>query len=93
VLFRSCTVIKTPYVEKIGTDQNWLEKLLNKNKRLKKWFKALTFLRGMKQLRKAAFSATYKTLWCAGPSIEHVKEIKPLASIIVELEKGFSHGE
>jgi nitronate monooxygenase len=88
-----CTVIKTPYVEKIGTDQNWLEKLLNKNKRLKKWFKALTFLRGMKQLRKAAFSATYKTLWCAGPSIEHVKEIKPLASIIVELEKGFSHGE
>jgi len=28
-----CTVIKTPYVEKIGTQQNWLERLLNKNKR------------------------------------------------------------
>ncbi len=83
-----CTVIKTPYVEKIGTEQNWLEKILNKNKRLKKWFKALTFLRGMKKLRKAAFSATYKTLWCAGPSIEHVKAIRPLQDVIIELKAG-----
>src|SRR5690554_3249194 len=53
-----CTVIKTPYVEKIGTEQNWLEIILNKNRRLKKWFKAFTFVRGMKRLQKAAFSAT-----------------------------------
>ncbi len=37
-----CTVINTPYVEKIGTSQNFLERLLNKNKKLKKWFKAIT---------------------------------------------------
>tara|TARA_B100000508_G_scaffold141026_1_gene145273 strand:- start:46944 stop:47927 length:984 start_codon:yes stop_codon:yes gene_type:complete len=80
-----CTVIKTPYVEKIGTKQNWLERLLNKNKKLKKWFKALTFMKGMKSLRKAAFSATYKTLWCAGPSIEHVKSVRPIKAIIEEL--------
>lgn len=84
-----CTVIKTPYVEKIGTDQNWLERLLNKNKRLKKWFKALTFMKGMKQLRNAAFSATYKTLWCAGPSIQHVKEIRSISEIIESLKPGF----
>jgi nitronate monooxygenase len=80
-----CTVIKTPYVEKIGTDQNWLERILNKNKKLKKWFKALTFMKGMKSLRKAAFGATYKTLWCAGPSIQHVKSIRPIKEIIEEL--------
>lgn len=80
-----CTVIKTPYVEKVGTKQNWLERTLNKNKRLKKWFKALTFVKGMKALRKAAFSATYKTMWCAGPSIEFVKEVKPLGKIIEQL--------
>jgi nitronate monooxygenase len=84
-----CTVIKTPYVEKVGTKQNWLERTLNKNKRLKKWFKALTFVRGMKALRKAAFSATYKTMWCAGPSIEHVKEIRPLGAIIEQLVKEY----
>lgn len=86
-----CTVIKTPYVEKIGTEQNWLERFLNKNKRMKKWAKAITFMRGMKKLRNAAFSATYKTLWCAGPSIENVKSIRSIKEIIDELKPGFQN--
>lgn len=85
-----CTVINTPYVQKLGTQQNWLERLLNKNKRLKKWMKALTFIKGMKSLRKAAFGATYKTMWCAGPSIEHVKEVKPLGAIIHQLIREYA---
>ena len=80
-----CTVINTPYVQQIGTQQSWLEKLLNKNKRLKKWFKAFTFFKGMKKLQKAAFSATYKTVWCAGPTIEYVKAIKPVSEIVKTL--------
>jgi nitronate monooxygenase len=80
-----CTVIRTPYVKEIGTKQNALERFLNKNKRLKKWVKALTFYRGMQSLKKAAFGATYKTVWCAGPSIEHVKSIRPVKQIIREL--------
>lgn len=83
-----CTVINTPYVKKIGTQQNGLEKFLNKRKKLKKWFKALTFWRGMKKLREAAFSATYKTVWCAGPSIEHVKSIRPVSEIVKDLTHG-----
>lgn len=80
-----CTIIKTPYVEKVGTEQNWLEALMNKNKSLKKFAKMLTFWKGMKGLEKAAFSATYKTLWCAGTTIEHVKEIRPLGRVVQEL--------
>lgn len=76
-----CTVINTDYVKKIGTQQNWLENLLNKNKQLKKWTKMLTFYKGMKMLEKAAFSATYQTMWCAGPSIEYVKAIRPVKEI------------
>lgn len=83
-----CTVINTPYVKQIGTDQNFIEKILNKNKRLKKWFKALTFYNGMKKLNNAAFSATYKTVWCAGPSIEEVKSIRPIAEIVEDLVNG-----
>ena len=30
-----CTVINTPYVQKIGTQQNAIERILSKNKRLK----------------------------------------------------------
>jgi nitronate monooxygenase len=84
-----CTVINTPYVQKVGISQNWLERILNKNRKLKKWFKALTFMRGMKSLRNAAFSSTYKTVWCAGPSIEHVHEIKPIKEVVEELKKDY----
>ena len=85
-----CSVIKTPYVKKIGTSQNWLEKILNKNKRLKKWFKAFTFYKGMKNLEKAAFGATYKTVWCAGPSIEHVKAIENVEDIVNRLIREYN---
>ncbi len=80
-----CTVINTPYVQKIGTKQNWFESLLSKNKRLKKWVKMLTFVKGMKALEKSAFSATYKTVWCAGPTIEHVNAIRPVKEIVHSL--------
>ncbi len=88
-----CTVINTPYVQQVGTSQNWLEKLLNKNKRVKKWAKALTFMRGMKSLKNAAFSSTYKTVWCAGPSIEHVQNIRSVKEVIEDLKNGYSQVE
>ncbi|MFQ3332580.1 MAG: nitronate monooxygenase [Thalassomonas sp.] len=80
-----CTVINTPYVQKSGTTQNWLEKLMSKNKKIKKWVKMITYFKGMKSVEKAAFSSTYKTVWCAGPSIEHTKQILPLKKIISKL--------
>jgi nitronate monooxygenase len=77
-----CTVINTPYVKKIGTDQNFIESMLNKNKQLKKYAKMVTYYKGMKLLEKAAFSASYKTVWCAGSSIEFTNKIEPIATII-----------
>ena len=82
-----CTVINTPYVQKVGTQQNWLESVLSKNKKLKKWVKMITFFKGMKAAEKAAFSSTYKTVWCAGPSIEHTKKILQTKEIINRLIK------
>lgn len=79
------TVINTPYVQQLGTKANWLEWLLNHNKRLKKYAKMLLAFRGMKAVEKAAFGATYKTVWCAGPAIEHVKSIRPVAEIVKTL--------
>ncbi len=80
-----CTVINTPYVQEVGTTQNWIERFLSKNKWMKKWIKALTFIKGMRNLEKAAFSATYKNVWCAGPSIEYVNEILPISEVVKKL--------
>lgn len=88
-----CTVINTPYVQEIGTKQNWLEMVLNSNKRLKKYAKMLTFYKGMKALEKAAFGATYQTLWCAGPSIEYVNAIRPVKDIVNTMVQEFYEAE
>ena len=49
----------------------------------------LIAFKGMKAVEKAAFSATYKTLWCAGPAIEHVKSIRSIADIVKDLTKEY----
>lgn len=80
-----CTVINTPYVQKVGTNQTWLETILNKNKSLKKWVKMIRFYIGMKATEKAATQVTYKTVWVAGPSIEDTKAILPVKDIVKKL--------
>jgi nitronate monooxygenase len=83
------TVINTPYVQKLGTKANLLEWILNHNKTLKKYAKMVIALRGMKAVEKAAFGATYKTVWCAGPAIEHVTGILPMKEILNKLTKAY----
>ncbi|AUP81497.1 NAD(P)H-dependent flavin oxidoreductase [Flavivirga eckloniae] len=80
-----CTVINTPYVQKIGTKQTWLESVLNKNRKLKKWVKMIRFSIGMNATKNAATKVTYKTVWVAGPSIEHTKAVLPTREIVNRL--------
>jgi nitronate monooxygenase len=76
------TAINTPYLKKIGTNQNFIESFLNTNKSVKKYAKMLTYYRGMKLLEKAAFGASYKSVWVAGTSIEFTHKIEPLKDIV-----------
>jgi len=80
-----CSVIETPYVKKIGLKQNFFESFLSRNKTAKKYIKMITFYRGMKAIEKAAFAATYKTVWVAGPSIEFVHKIESIKVIVERL--------
>jgi len=80
-----CTVINTPYVQKVGLRSPWIERMLNKNKSLKKWVKMLRFYIGMKATEVAAQQVTYKTVWVAGPSIQHTKAVEPVKAIIGRL--------
>ncbi len=88
-----CTVINTPYVQKVGTDQNFVESFLNKNKKIKKYAKMLTYYKGMKMIEKAAFSATYKNIWCAGTSIEFTHKIEPIKNIVDRLKLEVSQAQ
>jgi nitronate monooxygenase len=85
-----CTVINTPYLSEIGTKLTRFERWLHQNRWAKKWVKMALYLRGMGKLRKAAFSGTYQSVWCAGPSIEHVHCIRSIEKIISELKTDFN---
>jgi nitronate monooxygenase len=80
-----CTVINTPYVQKVGLRSPWIERMLNTNKSLKKWVKMLRFYIGMKATEVAAQQVTYKTVWVAGPSIQHTKTVEPVREIVRRL--------
>ena len=79
------TVINTPYVKKMGTKANFIERFLLKNKTLKKWVKLFISIKGMKKIENSILSSTYKSVWCAGPSIEYIKSIRPLKEILNDL--------
>lgn len=81
------TIINTPYVQKIGAKASWWERTLLKNKWLKKYVKMFIYVKGMNQVKKAAEGATYKTFWCAGPSIEYVHKIQPIKNILEDFFK------
>ncbi|SMO35901.1 NAD(P)H-dependent flavin oxidoreductase [Solitalea koreensis] len=90
-----CNIINTPYAKQIGYKQGWLERLLSKNKTTKKYFKMLVQIRGMKKLKAAVQPGNYKSLWCAGQSVELIDDIKPVKeivnSLITELEDAYSN--
>jgi nitronate monooxygenase len=88
-----CSVINTPYLKKIGVNQNFLESYLNHNKQLKKYAKMLTYYKGMKAVEKAAFAATYKTVWVAGPSIEFIKKIETVSEIVTRISNEFEQAK
>ena len=79
------TVINTDYVKSIGTKPNFLEYLINKNTGIKKFAKAILMRKGQNKLTNAAFTATYKTVWCASPAIENITELKSVKEIVEDL--------
>ncbi len=82
------TVINTPYVQSIGTEANWLEKLMHSNKWIKKYIKMIIAINSLRKIKKAAKQATYKTVWVAGPVIEHIQAVRPISEIISDLTQG-----
>ena len=85
----NCTVINTPYVASLSLKANRFEKFLFKNKYLKKYFKAFRWFKGTKMFQESALDVTYKTVWCAGPSLEDVKSIRSVSQVVQDFLKPF----
>lgn len=77
-----CTVINTPYVQKVGLNEVWIEKKLQKFPFFKKWIKLLRYLKGTRDVQDSAKKITYKKVWVAGPSIQNTHKIDTVSKII-----------
>lgn len=82
-----CTIINTPFAQKIGYKQNWLEKMLSNNSRTKKYFKMWVQISGMKKLEQSVKPGNYQTLWCAGQSVELINDILSCGTIINRMKE------
>ena len=80
-------VIRTPYVEKIGTKAGPLGRLLLKGRTTKHWMRAWYSVRSFRRLRAAIRSGgSTKDAWQAGKSVGEIDSVLPVA----ELMKAFA---
>ena len=64
--------------------------MLNENKTVKKYFKMLTQIRGMKKLEESVLPNNYKHLWCAGKSVELIDEVLSCEEIIERIKSEYN---
>lgn len=82
-------VIRTPYIDKIGTDLPLAMKILKENKHTKKYIVPLIHLAGSKALEAAATKPTWKTVWSAGQSVGLVHDILSCREIMEKLTREY----
>ncbi len=76
-------VIRTPYVERVGTRAGPLARFMLRGHRSKHWMRALYSLRSALRLRRASLrGATSKDTWQAGRSVAGITSIEPAAEIV-----------
>jgi nitronate monooxygenase len=79
-------VLKTPYIERIGTRAGPLARALLKHPRAKHWMRTAYTLRSAWSLRKSLNqSEGDRDYWQAGRSVEHIDRIEPAGTIVARL--------
>lgn len=82
-------VIRTPYIDKIGTDLPWALRALKDNPRTKKFAVPLIHLMGMRSLEESATKPTWKTVWSAGQSVGLIDDILSVREIIQKMVREY----
>jgi len=76
-------VIRTPYIERIGTEAGALAAWMLRGAMTKRWLRTLYALRSIWQLRRASLDeGGERDYWQGGQSVEGFHEIEPVASIV-----------
>jgi len=78
-----CSVIRTPFVEKVGTKAGPLGRRLLRGRRTKHWMRTLYSLRALWQLKRASLEGqSYRDYWQAGKSVAGISSIEPAGDVV-----------
>jgi len=81
-----CAIIRTPYIEKIGTKAGPIARWLLRGRHTKKWMRTYYSLTSIWQLRKASQKGmSYRDYWAAGKSVGTIDEVLPVAEVYREV--------
>jgi len=80
------SIIKTPFIEKIGTRANVLSRWLLRSNRTKHWMRSFYTLQSIWKLKKAAMQGmNYKDYFQAGKSVSSIHKIITVKEIIEQI--------
>lgn len=78
------SVIRTPYVERLGTRVGPLSRWLFRHRRTKHWMRTFYALRSLRQLKQSSVAGANQDYWQAGRSVASIHDIRSAADIVAE---------
>jgi nitronate monooxygenase len=82
------SVIRTPYVDEVGTKAGPVARFLLKHRRTKEWMRLFYNLRALFQMKQSARKGlSTKDYWQAGKSVEHIERIETVREIVERFAK------
>ncbi len=80
------SVIRTPYIDRLGLKAGPLARALLRNPRTKHWMRTAYALRSLYQLKRALVHDGAPDYWQAGRSVRSIDRIRPVADVVHECE-------
>lgn len=79
------SIIKTPYIERIGTRAGPIAKKLLRGRKTKHWMRRFYTLQSLWKLKKASLQGMgYRDYFQAGKSVGGIHEVKPVSEIVAD---------
>ncbi len=77
-------VLRTPYVEKLGTTVGPISRWMFRGRKTKHWIRTWYALRSLRALKRSSVDGANKDYWQAGRSVSGIHDIKPAGAIVAE---------
>ncbi len=86
----AANVINTPYVQKTGTQLNFLEKFLFRHPKLRNWVTMKRIMSSLSILTTSIERPTWKQLWGAGQSVALVDDVQSIPEILNKIYQEYT---